>query len=473
MNTNTEVRGRWWLPESPNEKFYGNLILKKGISAELILDGSFSSVISYGEKNEQDSEISRYITIINGNGIDGHDYTLNECYLVSNLIPNKTSLSGQTFRINTIFKGHIFKEDEEIRFNRIIIHFDGFELWFSAPKLNMNLDKVDGNEIKSIMWVDPKEIDVNVNTSFSLSLYNSEKIRNSIENVKIKLSSMLSIKLSSKTKFEKIIKLISQLQQFFSFVMGIPTFATEIYGYIEKKSIQLQELEENTPFPIEIYTYSSITMVHSKEEKIYPYYVLFTYENVREAIPNVINNWLDFTEKFKPIPSLYFSNKFNSKEYIQHNFLNLCQCLEIYHRISDNYRDYSIDPNEYSDRIALVKKAIKECSNLNSKVRKSTISQLKFGNKPTLSERILSICNSYPDIYEIYISDFSEFSEIISDNRNFLTHHDKKEGKKYLTDEELRQYNLKLNAFIIVIILIEMGFKKKEIQQYIQNCILM
>lgn len=109
MNDKTEYKGRWWLPEKPEEQISGEIKFNVNEGTTLELDGAFEDYFI---------KTSYQINIVLGRLTDGRRVTLYKCII--------TSLKISTYKTSKLhakyfFEGFHFEKPEDLIFNEFDI----------------------------------------------------------------------------------------------------------------------------------------------------------------------------------------------------------------------------------------------------------------------------------------------------------------------------------------------------------------
>jgi hypothetical protein len=197
--------------------------------------------------------------------------------------------------------------------------------------------------------------------------------------------------------------------------------------------------------------------------------ILFVLNEIQENSDFVMNKWWIKNEVYKSVFDIYFGTIFNSRMYLENTFLSLAQCIESYHRKSPRFLDYQIHPEEYQERIEIVKEAIKGQTQLTTSQKKSIIKTLKLGNGLSLETRIQQLLITYPTITPYIVGKEKNFPNTIALNRNNLTHLDPKPQNKYATFWELYDLSTRMRLLLITVFLDELGFDIKKIEKIVER----
>ena len=276
-------------------------------------------------------------------------------------------------------------------------------------------------------------------------------------------------------RFPFYLKWIHKLQYFFTFCVLKTVYPIKITGESAASTWEHPKnrnlTEDNRIFfePIQIVSHWVDLPDLSQIDQIDPHEILFTLEEIQETSEFIMNKWWIKNEVFKSVFDIYFGTIFNSRMYLENTYLSLAQCIESYHRKSSRFLDYQIDPDEYNERIQIVKNSLKGIKQLTNSQKKSLISTLKMGNTLSLENRIQQLLITYPTISPFIVGNEENFPYTIALNRNNLTHLDPKPQIKYATFEELYDLSLRMRLLLITVFLDELGFEIKIIEKKVER----
>lgn len=150
-----DVDGEWWLPEAPDEKVAGRLVVTEDGKAELTLIGALRSLFHGGDSvttngtttatftDEGRERSGVYPRIL---GIAGSKaFTLEDCFQVHRSTPFLGGLESERVLVSQVFRGAHFGDGEELAFTEISVWMDWLAYWvmrsgieesieFSAPE---------------------------------------------------------------------------------------------------------------------------------------------------------------------------------------------------------------------------------------------------------------------------------------------------------------------------------------------------
>ena len=237
-----------------------------------------------------------------------------------------------------------------------------------------------------------------------------------------------------------------------SFAMGRATYPTRIMGKTKANIFKLRSGEIICP-DIDIYLTSNNPK--ASDRKVRRSDFTFIYYDIIDDFEQIINKWFEQKELLEPVLNLYFSNIYNTKQYLTTKFLNLIQALESFHRRI--YNGKYIDDDEFVTVYDGLLKNIPE--SVSKDFFESLKSKLEHLHEYSLQKRIKDILNSCKPYHELILDDKKSFIEDVKNTRNYLTHYDEKLKSKAKTSADLYVLNIQLRLVLELCILIQLGTK--------------
>ncbi|KKK66259.1 hypothetical protein LCGC14_2965900, partial [marine sediment metagenome] len=159
----------------------------------------------------------------------------------------------------------------------------------------------------------------------------------------------------------------------------------------------------------------------------------FQLSDIKDDFENILKTWFEKNTKLKSIINLYFGVLYSPFLYSEHEFLSLCQALEVYCRINcDNYYlDDTTYEQMYSDLCEYLNGNIKNSGkNLKEKynLQKDLLDHLKMGtfkyaNEYSLRKKLKVITNKFKKILEDLPYNCVKKIDLIAKVRNYFTHY--------------------------------------------------
>lgn len=459
QQSKSEYQGRWWVPEHPEQPVPGVLRLTPYQVADLELFGHL------------DLELGPYSGFILGEAVDGTLLTLSELFIISITGQGKGVHEKREIQAETVFIDGQWPAGGPIQFSEIEVEFRNLCSWSHYCPFRFETGANDGT--RKVILNPDEIIPLFEDDTITITLKNSASTRSSwnIGENEGHVRRKATIVLHSKEElpYSEYLPLIEQIQSFLSFCFGFAIIPESIIGRSIVHSLSRLNSQEPALFPISIETTSfhreEADQYRDKKTKNPP----ISFDEIREYSPDLLQRWLESEEQFKIPRMLFLSTFFSPQMYLQQVFLNRSQCIEIYSRISNNYRDYLTEPDEYDHRVQEVRFALRWCSDLNKKQYERFISQIKNSNRPSLMNRIDQILKHHEFIGWIIIDAPPEFAHTIAKNRNYLTHCEKKPEEKYATPQELWDLSQQLGRLFYLCMLDEIGVEQELIMMVMRR----
>jgi hypothetical protein len=445
LDENVEYVGEWWLPEKPNQRFSGKLIVSSENRGNLYLHAFQLKTLDLPERKTD---------LILGCTLNGKKITLYQCYL-----KNKKSHYGEAsteeyeFFSVFIFIGVHFTKVEDITFKKINVQYLNLKIWadISGFKIPPYWKK---NRI-SIKFALPKSIDIATDGVFQISVSFSASpltLTHPQTEVAIEQNTWISFTPSTSQKLEEYMNMMQVMQNFLTLAMSEPTYPVVLEGQSESEKVDL----EGTIIYPEIKIFFLQPIYKSPElESLSRYNMLFTLKEILSR-KKVVKNWFKKRELLQPACDAYFSTLYQRGMYLNNKLLNLTQALESYHRRV--MKNIELPKKEHEKRIKKI------LENAPSVYTDWLDGKLKYSNEPTLRKRLKDIWNQCPPNISGKLGTKNTFIDKTVNTRNYWTHLDDDNKSKAATGIELSYLTLKLRILIVVCFLKEMGFTPDEIE---------
>ena len=449
MSDQIIIPGSWWLPNKPEIKFSGQLkYFPFGkINFELFRTSIDEIVQSIKQPNPP---------IINGVSSCGELYTLvnnrniNPEYFIKNSVPLVCD-------VGILIKGIHFKSEDEIKFSSLISQYLHLDEWTLGT--NYFFDRGD-NEIK-ISIMEPRIIKCDSN-DFSLTI--SSPILDMKLKVPITVTSNSFIQIIANNEenlFTDFTIAMSDILLFLSLGVNSPMYPINIVGKTKIKNGDKGSL-------VDVQIFYNAGIENALFEEIPYENMLFSINDVRENFCERIVSWKEFQAKYSPVIRLLFSIFYNPNLYTEAVFLTLTQVLESYHRrkFPGLYQN-EIDFKETKTQLI---EAIPE--GLSEDFRNSLKKRIGYANQHSQRKRffeLFSFVKSKGLLEHLEKRTYQNFINGVCDGRNWLIHYSKESEGQVKTDDELKEYSLKLFSLVEILFLIELGFENEFIGHKIDD----
>jgi hypothetical protein len=454
-----EYKGKWWLPKNPENKIPGTLKIDSFNELFLEIEGSFD--------NDDESEMDFRPEIILGeSNQDKKEITLEEC-----MIFFKVDHYHSKFFIQKAFIGKHFFNPKDIKFQEISVRYHNLDNWTASKYIW--IDSELSNSKKSVYCINHNEPETISAKDFDISF--SPIINQKLELNKLEISQKSFVKIESRENektFLEFTNLIRKFQDFLSFAIGRRTFPIEVCG-ISRKT-------DNQTWDVEVDIYYSANGWDRDEKTIHPIQMVFKFNDIKEQLSDIICHWLDNYDTISSFLNLYFSTIYKPDAYLENKFLSMTQAIETYHR--NKFVGKTIDGKFYEGKYQsdeeyknnLYQEFLNAIpTNISHDFRESLKSgKLKYANEYSLRTRIRELIEylenrNIPLLFAPTKTEYTKFINKVVDTRNYLTHYTKELEQKAALGNNLLKLTFRVQGFIELLILIEMGFDYIQVLNFI------
>lgn len=440
---NGEYHGEWWLPESPNSKIRGTMIItpsdltletEKSFSGELLtpyfpshpfIHGAF-----YNEHLRDDSIV-----------------TLRSLQMIGT--ESRGSFSKSTYNIDCILEGAFFENDNQLEFKTISMELDHLDDWLWTSSIDIQHE----SEKQIITFANVGKQSFAINDQFDLEIYTStgyETMRFPLQELTIKQKSHLKLYLSDNYSLSQLQDAVRHLQNFFSFALGNPVRVISVAGEIMPGLVS----KEKISIPFVDITYLTMTS-GLPEKRISQFKTHFRHVDVGGKFPELLKNWFEKKAKLGVVLDLYFKNMYVQKPLATERFMDLSRAIEVYHRRSF--------PNDI-DSQEIHGKRMKEIKDAVPKHADWLKGNLGFSNEKKLQTRLDEIIRRLPStLGNSEPESIADFTQMLRQTRNYHTHYGDPGTQALVGSAQISRFSQGLKLVLDVIIMNEMGFSDTEI----------
>lgn len=361
-----------------------------------------------------------------------------------------------------VFVGIHFERDEDIKFKKLSVQYSYLDQWINVS--GFDVTHKDGEFI--IKYKQPTSIQAVIDDDLKIFINFRSTYSSSIQNGPTVIQeTCITIEPSEEKSLYDYLKMMYHIQNFLSFGVTEPVYPKAIEGETEANRKMIGEIIHYPPVKI-YYTFIGIT----KESKgLLPFQMFFSLEDISDKFEYYIQNWFKRVELLEPIYSLYFGTLYNPHMYLEHQFLNIVQALESYHR--------RVHGGDYQERDKYLKGLyitfVRSIPNdLDSGFEESLKRKLKYLNEYSLRKRLKEILNNCSLNLPKSFGDKRAqelFIEQVADTRNYLTHFDVELKEKAVEGGALYSLLKKLKVLVEVCLLREVGFSDDNISNLISK----
>ena len=441
--------GYFWLPNKPDKKIPGTLIVSDGGSIELEVVGLFDDSIK--ALNGED-DLKRIIGHIEKDGL----VTLEDCFYRTKSI-SFGGISKSLVHVSKVLSGVAYEQDELVLFNTFSFSIEGLDEWLGIS--GISIAYTENYRAATISYNPQEEIVFQLDGGFKLHIFFGYTLPIASSFTEAKITQKAYLKLSSEKERElsKFIEVTYKITNLLCFAIDATVSLNNVSATSDTIIREVSE-GKTRPVPIKIY-YPSLPF--SKDiPKIHSHTMLFTFGQIKGDIERILNNWLGAYEVIEPALGLYFSATTGTHKYLDGKFLALVQGLETYHRRTSEEK--LMDEKVFR---GLVAKMICLCP----KDKRAWLKgRLLHGNEINLGKRIKRIIEPFKDL----IGNSKERNKLIRnivDTRNYLTHYSNNLQSKAVEAKDFWVLCQKMEAIFQLHFLKELGFTHEEIYMILKN----
>lgn len=390
-----EIKGYWYLPLKPEEKYFGILHISNRVIIKLELFGYF-------EKKEINESLGFFPRRIFGLSDSGEKITLFRCLKIKGSVRDFSRYNAD---FKYCFRGD-WMEDEEIMFSTLQVEVNDLFNWFSGEEMELFLQKKERHFLQRQLYnVDQFKI--------TLKAANIERWASKTKSITISREAYFLIEFSNGVNIDEVVKILKSINYLFSLLgkksnrvekIRIPISKSLFYKFGELYIDDDMYREHNEVEHRNVITHTEL--VAKDIEKI-----LSKYFSIYDQIHSIIE---------LIVPVYYFPNMNRTVR-----FMNVISSYESWHRVFVKSDDEESITNYKSicDKVKNDKELLKWF-----KSKKIIFQSLSL---PKRLDYLCQIDNGF------LIQNCQEFKSIAAGTRNGIAHNLEK-GKKYASDSEVQ-----------------------------------
>lgn len=442
-----EYEGNWWLPDNPSEAISGKLTFDPTRGCELVLRGKFV--------HDQPPHFT-YDVILGGATdapelSDDAPITAIDCRIVQWTTGRTDSTTGRRvgdstrIAVGSIVRGIHFQKKEDIKFDGVVFSYLYQDIWLRKTGFKMSITKKGWR----LSYRELRPINLNLSPNFKCQIFFRDDFvgikSDDPSFIKIQQKSRFNIEYEQKVPLEQYKQHINDIQDFLCFCMARPTCLVDFHGWVREPTPYGTMIEIMVKLPVILDRPNFHNMGDAP---------LVMYSEMGRTMEKRMRIWMEHGESMRVIRQLYNSILQNQNVGHEQAFLNMCQALEIYHRVVGN--NNIIPASQHQKRMDAIVR------NIPNKHRPWVKRELAYSNNPKLRDRLNRILESHKEVFSTFIWNFSWFSQTTTITRNYLTHRGEKR-KHVIAGDQLELRAIELRAILDVCMLSDMGFEDDEI----------
>lgn len=461
MDANFWYKGFWWLPDSPNEKFPGDLQIDG--SGRLVL-----SVINERHSNDtfrQLTEVSSLIPVIQGyarSQSTGQDlaFSIFNCSVTSFKISGLVEYSLQVEYATT--RNH-YNQIDSLVISSIFMEIQLLREWINITGITYPKERSVKKFKLSFDYEQPKPIELFKDRNINLYIWFYARQKTTGSNFELVETPRLNLEFSKEVKYDVITDYMEIIQNLISFCTSLPVSLLKIeYREYSKRKLKKLKVEYQNTCQLIL----SDNRTFTRQTGIRGEAMLLPFSHISSHSQSFFSQWFLLNEKYNPVFKLYFDTLYNPGLSRENAFLNHVAALEIYHRIRMPDFDGKI-ANSYQTKYNAI------LSKITDKNEKGWLETRLGKRKEThLYARIKSLADSVPSFSERVLKDSEFFAHKVANTRHYLTHFDPKNKVKGIAEnDELRELIGKTRLLIQMLLLIELGLSEEAADDCVRKAI--
>jgi hypothetical protein len=455
-------RGLWWRPSDPDEKLNGTLTITKG-EPTLDVVGNFGhEVIGEGEGERIYSMSLADQERVVGITTDGRSVTLVDCTEVG----GNTHFPGMAtavYRASAALIGHMFEAGEPIELDEIEIRTSEIEQWvghvpFPAEKVNPQDDAA----LATVRVTRPQTI--------AIPLPNGERAQLRFEittsglgivttDANLRYAAWIGLRFAERRDLTEATRAAQQLRNFVSLAVGKPLTVLAVDGY---RDDVVDQAGHRIPLQV---LYPVARNPELSTRRVQRWEMLFTFDEARDRIAEVLGAWLDHHDLLDPVFALYFGTLYNPGLYLEQRFTAYAHAIETYDR-RRRPKAKERDPAEHKELIREILNAVPKQHRMWLK------NELAFSNDLPLADRLEHVLSACPNVTARIVGDegVTAFVRVVKNTRNYYTHWDPAGKSKAATEpRDLYGLTLQLRTVLETVFLLELDFECERIEAVLQR----
>lgn len=331
MTAPFETDGFWHTPDSPSRQIAGTLRYSPEDGLKLSLTGSFS------EDFGSDRKPGTY-PLIHGIVNDspcGNAFTLVNCFRTKRSV-RMPGFATEEIRANRAYAGSDFLSEGDLLFDSASLELSALDSWISTTGISLKPPTGEAGE-RQARYLRPENISFALDVQtlkivFGWSDSQSHRSYSLREKVGVKIENLGQI--SSERVFQQY---IYPLQNFFTLATDRPN----VLDSIVLCNSRLKATDDEQPFRIH-YLAQPIYVLKEAKTWLQSHDMLFTYEDVKDHLPNIFRRWFEFAQTFKPFCLSYFGLIYAPDVFVDTRFISLIESMVLLFR-ELNDREESLD----------------------------------------------------------------------------------------------------------------------------------
>lgn len=444
-SVDTNLKGEWWLPDTPEIKLKGDIDYGPTKGALLSLHGQLHTGLTP--------------FTVWGETVNGKIISLFDCHTKNMTL----HFGGSSISVISSYFGVVcghFKSADEMMFAKVIVQMSYLFEWANTTGINVLFDD-SGNGCQVIQKPVP-DISLGVVGDCKLALQFLSRIEPNSGNVRLSEKCNFTVETSVLASFGLFEDIVKRFQHFVALGIGHPVYVLSTKARID---IPMEDYEGSDIYEeYEIFHKLSMAEENNRDSI---HNMQFSLDDLKPEPSIFIHRFFERYSFIGTVSSLYFSTIYYPEMMLSQRFLTLAFAIEGYHRavVGGKYQD----DDQYHD--GLMKTFLESIpENLSSDYRDSLENKLTHLNDFSLRKRVKDICVKFQTILHDFLGDAAEFAGSIAVERNRLTHPASGEVMKTASDLKIQWLKTQQLALLLeVCILYEAGFNEEQLKSFISR----
>ena len=254
---------------------------------------------------------------------------------------------------------------------------------------------------------------------------------------------------------------LAKLQNLFTLLIGIPVYAR----FVRVSSASASDIDIVLGGDVQLFY-----IAHNSQivEQIRDRDMLTIFPWIENHLSTCLEKWFAKSDSLKSIYMLFFATLIDASMYLEQKFLSRIQALESLHRKVYGDDAKYISDLEYEPILKNLESAIPD--GISADFRKKLVGGLKYGNQFSLRKRLQQLINfCWEGCFENFASKKSDFIQLVTDTRNYLTHLDDDSKGKIAEGIELYLLNERLKFLLFILFLAELDICKEDTYAFLKS----
>jgi hypothetical protein len=351
--------------------------------------------------------------------------------------------------------GAHFADPGELQFRKVDVQYSHLPDWVGLTGFQPRYDIENQSGLKKyeLTYAYPEEVKASTSKGKVSVTYTFHSGGDLLRELRLRQSVWMRIEANEESPFDELhSQFIYPLQNLLTMATARPNSLVNVSVYSAAKTATradgtVRELPVQVIFPL---------AYHGVEpgRRLMPDDMLFTLQDVAQNFSGVIERWLEVADELDSVCNLFFGVQYSPRMYLEHQFLNMVQATESYHR--RRHTNQVLPEVEHRNRIDSILATSEE------RYREWLAEKLKWSNEPSLRHRIRELIEIADGVISALAPDKEPFIQKVVDTRNFLVHQDPCLEDKAAEGAELYRLTQTLSFLVQTCFLRELGLSPER-----------